>query len=63
MGTRQSGEPVQGVLLSGDTRLFDEVSHAVSELFDNPVLREEKEILLRQSENYLSENILQLALN
>ena len=63
MGTRQSGEPVRGVILSGDTRLLEEVSEAVRVLFEDPALSEEKACIIRQSERFLAGEHLQLARN
>jgi len=42
MGTRQSGESLQGIPLDGDTRLLNEVSDAVQELTRRPETDEER---------------------
>lgn len=63
MGTRQAGEAVHGVPLSGDTRLLDEAAAAVRELFENPALEAEKEAVRRQAEIFLSDRSMRIALN
>ena len=63
MGTRQSGEPVQGVLLSGDTRLLEEVTGVVRELFADAALWEEKEQILRLSDRFFADQGLRIARN
>ncbi len=63
MGTRQSGEAVQGFLLDGDTRMLDEVSRAVEELREDPELSGEKRIIEDLARAFAGERNLRIALN
>lgn len=63
MGTRQSGEAIQGFLIDGDTLLLDEVSRAVRELMNDPDLQQEKYIIEKLARAFAEENNLKVALN
>ncbi len=63
MGTRQSGEAVQGFLIDGDTFLLDEVSRAVQELMNDPDLHLERHIIENLARTFAGENNLKIALN
>lgn len=63
MGTRQSGEPLNGVIFSGDTRLLDEVNTAVKDLYENDSRKEEKKWIENNAGLYLSEMNMTFARN
>ncbi len=63
MGTRQSGEAVQGFLIDGDTLLLDEVSRAVRELTQDPGLRQERIIIEKLARAFAGEKNLKIAMN
>ncbi len=63
MGTRQSGEALQGFLLDGDTRMLEEVSQAVRELYEDPELATEKRAIEKLARQFAGEKNLRIALN
>ncbi len=63
MGTRQSGESVQGMLIDGDTRLLEEVVRSVQELMEDPELREERQVIEALARRYALAHDLRVALN
>ncbi len=63
MGTRQSGEALQGFLLDGDTRLLDEAARAVRELMEDPLLEEERTAVERAARRFFEEKEIRVALN
>ena len=63
MGTRQSGEALQGFLLDGDTRLLDEAARAVRELMEDPLLEEERAAVERAARRFFEEKEIRVALN
>ena len=63
MGTRQSGEALQGFLLDGDTRLLDEVLHAVRELENRQEYENERRRIEELTKEYFRERAFNVALN
>ena len=63
MGTRQSGDPVHGMIGSGDTRLLDEVQKSVRELMDNPDFAEEREAIAALTRSFFQDRDIRIALN
>ena len=63
MGTRQSGEALHGFLLDGDTRLLDEVLHAVRELESSPEYENERGRIEDMTRNYFQGKEYSIALN
>ncbi len=63
MGTRQSGEALQGVLLDGDTRMLDEVVRAVRALMEDPALSGERQVIEALAARYAREHEIRVALN
>ena len=63
MGTRQSGEALHGFLLDGDTRLLDEVLHAVRELESSPEYENERGRIEDLTRNYFQGKEFSIALN
>ena len=63
MGTRQSGEALQGFLLDGDTRLLDEALQSVRELEEQPALEKERIAIERQARRFFQQKDFHVALN
>lgn len=63
MGTRQSGEALQGFLLDGDTRLLDEAARSVKELMNDPALKEERAAVEQAARRFFREKEIHVALN
>ena len=63
MGTRQSGEALQGFLMDGDTRLLDEALQSVRELEEQPALEKERIAIERQARRFFQQKGFHVALN
>ena len=63
MGTRQSGEMLEGFILNGDTRLLDEAVQSVRELEQNPKLQKERTAIEQTARGYFERQGLKIALN
>jgi ATP-dependent DNA helicase RecG len=63
MGTRQSGEAMQGVLLDGDVQLLEEAVRCMRQLRSDPSLQEEREAVEHEAEIHWREKIGTLARN
>ena len=63
MGTRQSGEAIQGFLLDGDVQLMEEASRCMKELRRNPELREELRQVEAEAMAGYGEKLRSVALN
>lgn len=62
-GTRQSGEPLQGLPVDGDIRLLDEVSECVRRMHRDPACKETLSALEAQAEVYFAGQEHRIALN
>ncbi|MBQ3157933.1 MAG: ATP-dependent DNA helicase RecG [Clostridia bacterium] len=63
MGTRQSGEMLQGFLLDGDVRLLEEAAACMKQLRMDHALCAEREAVERTALKYYGEKLKQIALN
>ncbi len=63
MGTRQSGEAMNGFLLDGDVRLLDEAVRCMKELRENPELREERTAVEREAREHWMDKLGRIARN
>ena len=63
MGTRQSGEMLQGFLLDGDVKLLEEAANCMKQLRADPALREERAEVERIALRCYGEKLKQVALN
>ena len=63
MGTRQSGEMLQGFLLDGDVRLLEEAAGCMKQLRADPALSGEREAVERIALMHYGEKLRQVALN
>lgn len=63
MGTRQSGEMLQGFLLDGDVKLLEEAAYCMKQLRADPALREERAEVERIALRCYGEKLKQVALN
>ena len=63
MGTRQSGEALQGFVLDGDTRLLDEVIQSLRLIRSDPALEDEWCLIERNARDYIKQKGLKIALN
>ncbi len=63
LGTRQSGEALNGVLLDGDVRLLEEAARCMRELRENPAYREERAAVERQAADAYAEKYGRIARN
>lgn len=63
MGTRQSGEMLDGFLLDGDVRLLEEASNCMKQLRSDPAFAEEKMAVEREAMLNYQDRLAQIALN
>ncbi len=63
MGTRQSGEMLQGFLLDGDVRLLEEAAACMKQLRMDQALCAEREAVERTALKHYGEKLKQIALN
>jgi len=63
MGTRQSGEPIGGMLPGGDVRMLEEACACMKRLRDDPSLKEERVQVEREAEARLGASVRKIALN
>ena len=63
MGTRQSGEMLQGFLLDGDVRLLEEAANCMKKLRADPAFASEREAVEAVALRYYGEKLQQVALN
>lgn len=63
MGTRQSGEMLNGFLLDGDVRLLEEASRCMKMLRENPAFIEERKQIETVAAQQYAEKLSQIALN
>ena len=63
MGTRQSGEMLQGFLLDGDVRMLEEASRCMKQLREDPALAEERRAVEQQAMHFYRDKLSQIALN
>ncbi len=63
MGTRQSGEAMQGFLLDGDVRLLEEAANCMKRLRSAPELRKEREAVEAVALRHYGDKLRQVALN
>ncbi|MBQ7139844.1 MAG: ATP-dependent DNA helicase RecG [Clostridia bacterium] len=63
MGTRQSGEMLQGFLLDGDVRLLEEAANCMKKLRADASLTAEREAVERVALHFYGEKLRQVALN
>ena len=63
MGTRQSGEMLQGFLLDGDIRLLEEAANCMKKLRADPAFASEREAVEAVALRYYGEKLQQVALN
>ena len=63
MGTRQSGEMLQGFLLDGDVRLLEEAANCMKKLRADAALSAEREAVERVALHFYGEKLRQVALN
>ena len=63
MGTRQSGEALQGFLLDGDVRLMEEATGCMRRLREDPAFAQEREAVEKQALEQYGEKIRQIARN
>ena len=63
MGTRQSGEMLQGFLLDGDVKLLEEAANCMKRLRTDAALAAEREAVERVALIHYGEKLRQVALN
>ena len=63
MGTRQSGEMLQGFLLDGDVRLLEEAANCMKRLHAEKALSEEREAVERVAMKHYGDKLRRVALN
>ena len=63
LGTRQSGDAMNGVLLDGDVRLLEEAARCMRELRENPMYREERTAVERQAAAAYADRFARIARN
>ena len=63
MGTRQSGEMLQGFLLDGDVKLLEEAASCMKQLRADPALQEERAAVESTALSCYGERLKQVALN
>ncbi len=63
MGTRQSGEAIQGFLLDGDVKLLEEASNCMKRLREDPSLLEERCMVETIALTHYGDKLAQVALN
>lgn len=63
MGTRQSGEMLQGFLLDGDVRLLEEAANCMKRLRAETALSEEREAVERVAMKHYGDKLRRVALN
>ena len=63
MGTRQSGESLHGILLDGDTRMLEEVSACVRDLYHDPALHGDRLNIEALATQFALEQHLSIARN
>ncbi len=63
MGTRQSGEAMQGFLLDGDVRLLEEAANCMKRLRSEPELHDEREAVESVALRHYGDKLRQVALN
>ena len=63
MGTRQSGEALDGFLLDGDVRLMEEASRCMKRLREDESLREEREQVEREAARHWEGRLRRMARN
>ncbi len=63
MGTRQSGEAMQGFLLDGDVRLLEEAANCMKRLRSEPELHDEREAVEAVALRHYGDKLRQVALN
>ena len=63
MGTRQSGEMLQGFLLDGDVKLLEEAAGCMKRLRADAALHEERDAVERVALMHYGEKLRQVALN
>ncbi len=63
MGTRQSGEALQGFLLDGDVKLLEEAANCMKRLRADPALHEERSAVESVALRHYGDKLRQVALN
>ena len=63
LGTRQSGDAMNGVLLDGDVRLLEEAARCMRELRENPVYKEERTAVEQQAAAAYADRFARIARN